>query len=347
MLLTEGYMDAIACHQAGVEEAVAVLGTALSEEHAKQLKRYCEKVLLVFDADQAGLRAALRGAEILLKAGLEPRVVRLGGFKDPDEFLKAKGREAFEAELAQAGDALDFFADGFFRLAQASSPSGNLSLRERAQVMTQLFPLLERYATAMEAEVQLRRAAERLGLPLEAAKEDFERYRTAPKALPLASQPALSEPPSAVRAAASEASEAVERIEEELLALLVSHPDLQATAIEDLPEPLFASEELRAAAEILWKQPGRPLMELFDDGSEAFRLGESLLSRLALGNSERFNAPEASLRDLLLRRQLRLLEERAAQVQRHLDARPPEEKEMELLKEKRELNVEIQQLKQG
>ncbi len=107
-LVTEGYMDAIACQQAGLAQAVASLGTALTEEHAKLLKRYVDRVLLVFDADAAGLRAARRAGEPLLGAGLEIRVARLSGVKDPDELLRAQGAPALQAPSDAAQPLFEF-----------------------------------------------------------------------------------------------------------------------------------------------------------------------------------------------------------------------------------------------
>jgi DNA primase len=312
-LLTEGYMDAIACQQAGVHEAVAVLGTALTEEHAKQLKRYVDELLLVFDADQAGLRAALKGCEVALQAGMEPKVVRLGEHKDPDEYLKAKGLAAFEEELGRPIDAVAFFSDALLGLASGKERR-ELSLKEKAGVMKQLFPLLSRYATAMEAEVQLARAAERLGLPLEAVKEDFSAYQADPKknepALRAGSEAeALSNPKgeSLGAAPAKPAHPALERCEREILALLVGYPEFVAEAKAELPEPDFATEDLANAAHWLWKSEGKPLMAWESDGSEGYRQAESLLSRLAMEDASKFQAPQEHLHKLLEARQEILL----------------------------------------
>lgn len=107
-LLMEGYMDVIACHQYGLTTACAALGTALTPDHAALLKRYCSDVVLVFDADNAGLNAAVRGAEIALQAGLGVRIASVPSGKDPDEHLHAHGRESFEQALEQAVDLVEF-----------------------------------------------------------------------------------------------------------------------------------------------------------------------------------------------------------------------------------------------
>ena len=102
ILACEGYMDVIAMHQAGFTNAVASLGTALTSGHASLLKRYTQEVLLLYDSDEAGIRAALRGIPILREAGVNSRVVSLKPYKDPDEFMKNLGREEFQKRIDSA-----------------------------------------------------------------------------------------------------------------------------------------------------------------------------------------------------------------------------------------------------
>ncbi|MBI5883866.1 MAG: DNA primase [Elusimicrobia bacterium] len=108
VLLMEGYMDVIASHQFGVTEAVAPLGTALTVEHAAALGRYATHAVVVFDADAAGLSAAVRGAETILHAGLDVRIATVPDGKDPDELLQRSGVEPFRRCLADACDLVDF-----------------------------------------------------------------------------------------------------------------------------------------------------------------------------------------------------------------------------------------------
>lgn len=99
MILCEGYMDVIAMHQAGFSNAVASLGTAFTGLQANLLKRYADEVLLLYDSDDAGVKAALRAIPILKAAGLIAKVVKLAPYKDPDEFIKAMGKEEFQKRL--------------------------------------------------------------------------------------------------------------------------------------------------------------------------------------------------------------------------------------------------------
>ena len=102
LIICEGYMDVISMHQAGFTNAVASLGTALTSGHASLMRRYTKEVLLTYDSDEAGQKAALRGIPILREAGICPRIVNLSPYKDPDEFIKAEGKEAFEERLENA-----------------------------------------------------------------------------------------------------------------------------------------------------------------------------------------------------------------------------------------------------
>ncbi len=108
MILCEGYMDVIAMHQAGFDNAVASLGTALTSGHASLLKRYTNSVCLAYDSDEAGIRAALRAIPILKEAGLVARVINMQPYKDPDEFIKALGREEFARRIEEAENSFLF-----------------------------------------------------------------------------------------------------------------------------------------------------------------------------------------------------------------------------------------------
>ena len=102
LILCEGYMDVIAMHQAGFNQAVASLGTAFTPGQAALLRRYTKRVLLAYDSDGAGVRAALRNIGILRSGGLDSSVIDLRPYKDPDEFIKAEGKEAFQARIENA-----------------------------------------------------------------------------------------------------------------------------------------------------------------------------------------------------------------------------------------------------
>jgi DNA primase len=108
MIICEGYMDVIAMHQAGFDMAVASLGTAFTQGQAMIMKRYTDTVILSYDSDEAGTKAALRGIGILREAGLKGKVLDLRPYKDPDEFIKNLGRDAFEERIKNAENTFFF-----------------------------------------------------------------------------------------------------------------------------------------------------------------------------------------------------------------------------------------------
>ena len=107
-LLCEGYMDVIALHQAGFDNAVASLGTALTAGHANLLKRYTKEVYLTYDSDGAGVKAALRAIPILKEVGITTKVINMRPHKDPDEFIKALGAEAYQDRIDHAENSFMF-----------------------------------------------------------------------------------------------------------------------------------------------------------------------------------------------------------------------------------------------
>jgi DNA primase len=108
IILVEGYMDAVSLYQSGVRNVAASLGTALTENQARLIKRYTDNVILSYDADAAGQNAAYRGLDILHKQGLKAKVLKVSDGKDPDEFIKKKGKKAFMELVDNAASYGDF-----------------------------------------------------------------------------------------------------------------------------------------------------------------------------------------------------------------------------------------------
>lgn len=122
IILCEGYMDVIAMHQTGFTNAVASLGTAFTSEQAVILRRYTDEVLLTYDSDQAGVKAALRAIPMLRDAGINARIVHMEPYKDPDEFIKGLGSEEFEKRMAEAQNAFLFEIDVLRKSYDISDP---------------------------------------------------------------------------------------------------------------------------------------------------------------------------------------------------------------------------------
>ena len=123
-LICEGYMDVISLHQAGFTNAVASLGTALTAGHAALIKRYVNEAYLTYDSDEAGTKAALRAVPILKEAGITAKVIRMEPYKDPDEFIKNLGAEAFEERVSKARNGFMFGLEILEKQFDMNSPEG-------------------------------------------------------------------------------------------------------------------------------------------------------------------------------------------------------------------------------
>ncbi len=145
LIICEGYMDVISMHQAGFNNAVASLGTALTSQQASLLKRYTDEVLIIYDSDEAGVKAALRAIPILKEAGLHTRVVDLRPHKDPDEFIKNMGNEAFQARLDGATNSFMFEIRSLESQFDMKDPQGKTSFfNEAAQKLLRIEDDIER-----------------------------------------------------------------------------------------------------------------------------------------------------------------------------------------------------------
>ena len=158
-LVVEGYMDCITAHQHGFTNAVASLGTAFTHDQARLLVRYTQEVVLSFDRDAAGSAASLRGAEYLQELGAHVYVLDFPDAKDPDEFLRERGREAFTAVLRD--HRLPFFE---FRLEQLLQQHDPASVYGKAEIVGGILEELDRLDNIVERNSYIRLVAERLSV---------------------------------------------------------------------------------------------------------------------------------------------------------------------------------------
>lgn len=169
VILTEGYMDTIALHQAGFDNAVASLGTALTEEHGQLLSRYFKEAVISYDGDEAGIKAAQRAIPILEKAGLKVKVLRVTGAKDPDEFIKAYGRDAFAKLIDQSENQVDY------RLAQIQKKYDLTDDGQRIGFLQEAAGLIAALPSAVEREIYAGHAAQTAGVTPDAMKLEVDR----------------------------------------------------------------------------------------------------------------------------------------------------------------------------
>ena len=164
LILVEGYMDAIALHQYGFDCAVASLGTSLTEEHATLLSRYTEQVYLIYDADEAGQRAAQRAIPMLERAGLRIKVLKIRDAKDPDEFLKKFGPDKFKLLLEESANRVEY---------QLNVIRSKYDIREddqKIRYVQESAELISTLGSSVQREVYGGRVAESAGISIEAMK---------------------------------------------------------------------------------------------------------------------------------------------------------------------------------
>ena len=164
IILTEGYMDAIALHQYGFDCAVASLGTALTEEQAHLLSKYTNQIVLTYDGDEAGQNATKRAIPLLEKAGLQVRVLRMQGAKDPDEFLKKYGADRFKVLLEGSQSQMEYRLQSLMNRYQLENDDQKVEfLKEAAKMISTL-------GSPVEREIYAGRVAEVAGITPEAMK---------------------------------------------------------------------------------------------------------------------------------------------------------------------------------
>lgn len=158
VIVVEGYFDAVALHQAGLANTVATMGTALTPDHVQVLRRFASRVVLLFDPDAAGVRAALRGLDLFVNSGLGVKVVKLPAGEDPDTYVRKEGPEAFARLEEQAPSLLDFALEESLKATEADTIEG------RIRSVDEILHILRKSEHPIEREERLKVVAERLGI---------------------------------------------------------------------------------------------------------------------------------------------------------------------------------------
>ncbi len=280
-LVVEGYMDAVSLAAAGIENVVAPLGTSLTEEQARLLGRYCTRVFLLFDSDQAGSRATFRAGDVLLSAGLHPAVVTLPPGEDPDSIVRKGGGGAIREHLGGAVDVLD-------RKLQILEERDFFSTIEKTRgAVDRLLPTLRAAKDPALRDIYVAKVSERTGVRRETLEAELKKgaVAAATGAQPR-SPPRQASPPRPLHLGA----------ERKLLLLLVQYRDFVDRAAERLGPEEFADPASRAVFQALVADPElsripdgldpaaqRRLEELMGDlerVSEASRVFEEAVGRI-------------------------------------------------------------------
>ena len=248
IILCEGYMDVIAMHQAGFTQAVASLGTAFTSGQANLLRRYTENVILSYDSDGAGVKAALRAIGILKEAGLTGKVLNLEPYKDPDEFMKNLGREEFAKRLLQAENTF------FFELRMMQKQYDLSDPEAKTKFYDEIAKKLCGFSEEVERENYTEAVAEKYNISMESLKKLVTGYAAK---MGMAAEVIRPKQPVQQKNTPKEQQENVQKL---LLTWLVEEPHLYKKIKKYITPLSFTNELYRQVAQELFPklEEGKP-----------------------------------------------------------------------------------------
>ncbi len=231
-VLVEGYMDFIALHQAGIENVAAPLGTALTQGHVSLLSRYTRNMVLVFDGDEAGLKAAFRALAVFIEAGIMPRVVMLPQEEDPDSVVRKEGAQAFSQRLDRARPLFEQFIE-------ITAQHTGIDSTGKSEALRKIVPLLKKVKDPVDASILRQHVARRLDVDESVvANAISSRDNKEPsKALVLARQ--------------NEIRNADRSAELMLVEAMLRHPEITDVVFESLGPAHFCDEWCRTVAGLI------------------------------------------------------------------------------------------------
>ncbi len=248
IILCEGYIDVIAMHQAGFTQAVASLGTAFTSGQANLLRRYTENVILSYDSDGAGVKAALRAIGILKEAGLTGKVLNLEPYKDPDEFMKNLGREEFAKRLSQAENTF------FFELRMMQKQYDLSDPEAKTKFYNEIAKKLCGFSEEVERENYTEAVAEKYNISMESLKKLVTGYAAK---MGMAAEVIRPKQPVQQKNTPKEQQENVQKL---LLTWLVEEPHLYKKIKKYVTPLSFTNELYRQVAQELFPklEEGKP-----------------------------------------------------------------------------------------
>ncbi len=169
LILCEGYMDVIALHSAGFTNAVATLGTAITSEQARMMSRYTKKVIICYDADEAGQKAAMRAIKMLSEVGLDVTILKIPGAKDPDEYIKSNGAESFKKLLEGSKTKFDYNMENILSRYDVNIP------QEKIKALHELEKLVSETYSSAERDVYIQLVAGAMAADPKSIKQDVDR----------------------------------------------------------------------------------------------------------------------------------------------------------------------------
>jgi len=251
VVVVEGYFDVIMPHQVGVRNVVATLGTALTDDHVRALKRYADEVVLVFDSDLAGQRAADRGMELFLAHDVRILITVVPQGKDPCDFCRECGADAFRARINEAQDAFRYKWDLVQRdLDAATSPAAQRRALEAMLTSVLKAPSLGQEDLRLQRDLILGHMSKTLGIPEATLRSEFSRLRRASGRSAAGTEVGANLPDPATRGRRWAA-------ERELLTALVCRPSRLDEAAAAVPPDRVEDAALRRLYEVLLASPSR------------------------------------------------------------------------------------------
>ncbi|MBE0598670.1 MAG: DNA primase [Desulfuromonadales bacterium] len=241
-IVVEGYFDQLALHRAGFPQTVATCGTALTPEHGRLLKRYCERLLLLFDQDEAGRRATFRAMDVLLAEGVAAAVVTLDPGDDPDSFLRRCGAEEMRRRLGAARPVMEVFIE------QTLAEHGE-EIEGRARAVQEILPRLRRLPDEIERNLYLRALSERTGVELAVLRRQGSASETAAVSATRAVSPSQGRAPAAPPARRGAGAGMKSQLW--LLQLMVADPQIHQRVAREGVARFFFSPDHRHLAELL------------------------------------------------------------------------------------------------
>ncbi len=240
-IIVEGYTDLIRMHQHGFKHTAATLGTALTPEHIRVMKRYADKVFLIFDSDNAGLLAAERSLELFLNQKTSARVVQLPSGHDPDSLLREVSRETFERYIDQAPPLFEFI------LGKKMTAARNETVEIKAKIAESMIPMLRKVQSRIERDLYIKNMAEILNLNESVIRREIK-IPSRPDALNQRRSPMDTASPLPGRAP---------RAEEAIIELVLTNHFIAGKARQEDPFAFFSNE--------LMRRIGRHILEYLED----------------------------------------------------------------------------------
>jgi DNA primase len=319
-ILLEGYMDVIACHQAGVENCVAPLGTSFTPEHAKLLKRYASDVVVMFDPDNAGIKATTKAVITLIENGLDIHVAALPEGLDPDEYITKYGAGTFKNIVTNAKDIINFQADILFKT------RGTLNPQEKTIAIAEFVEIIQKQSNEIIKREWALAAADRLKVDWDIIISKVS-PQTAKKRTDLGGQPAILHD--------------IPRAETDLIKMLLKFPKY-CDLCEDLQEYHFQNKALwKILSSIKNFSMQLPVENIAAALVKELPQEENLILKLSLEQIPQNTHPSADIKAITKTIQKFALKDLLKRLQDKEKQYPAGEVPLDLLKEEIELQKKI------